>query len=148
MNNLSNKSMLHSPQIGVVSLGTKVAGFIAVSLLLVSCATAVKQSRPDEEVVKERAQERWDAMVKGDFSAGYQFVSPAGKSVYSEEQYEGGYKRDFWTGANVEKVDCTTPGLCEVDVLIAYKLRAMEMKAPLRERWVKQDSQWWFVLER
>jgi hypothetical protein len=140
--------MLLSPQIGVVSLGTKIAGFIAVSLLLASCATAVKQSRPDEEVVKERSQARWDAMVKGDFMAGYQYLSPAGKSVYSEEQYEGGYKRDFWTAAHVEKVECVTVELCEADVRIAYKLGAMEMQAPLREKWVKQDSQWWFVLER
>jgi uncharacterized protein YchJ len=148
MNNLSVKSMLLSPQIGVVSLGTKAAGFIAVSLLLVSCASAVKQDRPDAEVVKERAQARWDAMVKGDFRAGYQFVSPAGKSVYSETQFDASYKRGFWTGANVEKVECPTPELCEVDVRIAYKLGAAEMKAPLREKWVKQDSQWWFVLEK
>src|SRR5258708_32434318 len=148
MNSLSNKSMLHAPQIGVVSLGTKVAGFIAVSLLLVSCATPVKQFRPDEEVVKERSQARWDAMVKGDFRAGYQFVSPAGESVYGEEQYEARYKRGFWTASNAEKVECTTRELCEVDVRIAYKLSAGEMKAPVREKWVKQDSQWWFVLER
>ena len=147
MNNLSDKSMLLSPQIRAVSLGTKAAGFIAV-LLFASCATVVKQSRPDAEVVKERSQARWDAMVKGDFRAGYEYVSPAGKSVYSETQYEGGYKRGFWTGANVEKVECETPELCEVDVRIAYRLGAGEMKAPVREKWVKQDSQWWFVLER
>jgi uncharacterized protein YchJ len=148
MNNLSDKSMLLSPQIGIVSLGTKAAGFIAVTLLVASCAIAVKQARPDAEVVKERAQARWDAMVKGDFRTGYQFVSPAGKSVISETQYDASYKRGFWTGANVERVDCTTPELCEVDLRIAYKLGAAEMKAPLREKWVKQDSQWWFVLER
>jgi hypothetical protein len=48
----------------------------------------VKQATTAEEVVKERSQARWDAMVKGDFMAGYEYLSPAGKSVYSEAQYE------------------------------------------------------------
>jgi hypothetical protein len=129
-------------------LSKRVVGFIAVLSLVAGCATGVLRTRSDTEVVKERSQARWDAMVKGDFKAGYRFLSPAGKAIYSEAQYEAGYKRDFWTGADVEKVECPTAELCVVDVRIAYKFGGAQMKTPLQEKWVKQDSDWWFVLER
>jgi hypothetical protein len=148
MNNLSNKSVLHSLQIGAVSLSARAIGFIVVLPLLAACASGVMRTRGDAEVVKERSQARWDAMVKGDFKAGYRFLSPAGKAIYSEDQYEAGYKRGFWTGADVEKVECPTAELCEADVRISYKYGGAQMKTPLREKWVKQDSNWWFVLER
>jgi len=35
-----------------------------------------------------------------------------------------------------------------VDVWIEYQYRGMKMKTPVREKWVRQKSDWWFLLER
>lgn len=145
MNNLRYKSPLYSLQFGAVSLSARAVGFIAV-MLVAGCASS--PPRPAEDVVKERSQARWDAMVKGDFRKGYEFLSPAGKSVYSEVQYDANYRRGFWSDAKVEKAECPTAELCEVDVRVSYKYNGVPMTAPLREKWVKQGSDWWFVLER
>jgi hypothetical protein len=53
----------------------------------------------------------------------------------------------FWTAAQVDKVNCPSPELCEVDVTIQYVARGSTIRTPLRESWTKQEGQWWFVLK-
>jgi hypothetical protein len=68
--------------------------------------------------------------------------------VVTADQYAASLRRDFWKGAKIERVECQAPEACEVDVTIEYEHRGMQMKTPVREKWVKQRSDWWFVLER
>lgn len=121
---------------------------IAVAVVAIAGCAAIGLGRPDKEVVAERAQERWDALVKSDFSRAYGYISPAGRELMNSEAYASSLKRDFWTGAKIDRVECPSPEACEVDVTIEYQLRGMKMNTPLREKWVKQRSNWWLVLER
>ena len=113
--------------------------------LLAACATM--QDRSDKEVVAERAQTRWNALVAGDFKTAYEMISPAGRTVVSQEGWAGTLKRGFWKGARVTDVDCASPEMCEVRLEIEYAFRGSNIKTPYREKWVKQDGEWWFLLQ-
>lgn len=115
---------------------------------LVALAGCAAIGRSDKEAVAERAQERWNLLVKNDFAAAYGYISPAGRELVTPEAYAAGLRRGFWTGAKVGDVDCKLPDACEVDVWIEYQHLGLKMRTPLREKWIKQRFNWWFVLER
>jgi hypothetical protein len=123
------------------------SGIWLVALVVAGCATA-NLGRSDKEIVAQRAQLRWDELVKGDFAAAYRFISPAGREIVTPDSYAAGLKRGFWSSAKVEKVECPSADACEVEVWIEYKHWGVKMRAPVREKWVRQRFDWWFVVER
>jgi len=114
---------------------------------LAGCATA-GTAKSDKESVAQRAQERWDLLVKNDFAGAYEYMSPGSRQFVTAEAYAGGMRRNFWSGAKVEQVNCATADACDVEVLIEYQNRGIRMRAPVHEKWLRQESKWWFVLER
>lgn len=128
--------MLQRLLCGVIA-GAVLAGCVAANL-----------GRTDKEIIAQRAQERWDRLVKNDFTGAHGYISPPGRQLVTADAYAAGLRRNFWTGAKVASVDCTSPEACDVDVMIEYQHAGLKMKTPLREKWVRQGSNWWFVLER
>jgi len=123
----------------------RVAGFffaVVAALVLSSCA--MLQDRP-EDAVAQRAQERWDDLVRGDFKAAYQFLSPGSRSLQSEEDYVKSLRRDFWKSALVKNVKCTD-AQCDVEMAIEYEFRGARVKTPLHEKWIREGSEWWYLL--
>ena len=112
-------------------------------IALAGCAAM--SPRSPEEAVKARAQERWDALVKGDFGAAYGFLSPGSREVVSEKDYVAGLRKGFWKTAQVEKVDCPTKDACNATVAIEYEFQGRRTKTPLGESWVREGSNWWYV---
>ena len=128
----------------------RVVGAICAVLagtVLEGCVTA-GPGRSDKEVVSQRAQERWGLLVKNDFAGAYQYLSPASRVVVKPDAYAGGFRSNFWTDAKVGDVSCGTPDACEVDVWVEYQHRGLKMRSPVHEKWIRQGSNWWFVLER
>jgi hypothetical protein len=117
-----------------------VAGVLTI--VLFGCAAVTPRS---EAVVKERAQARWDALVKGDFNAAYGYMSPGSRSVTSATDYAAGLRRGFWKSAVVDKVECGSAQSCEVHATIEYEFSGMRTKTPLRESWVRDGSEWWYL---
>jgi hypothetical protein len=126
----------------IAATAARVAAVLAL-LVVAGCATL--DSRTPEERVKARAQERWDALVKGDFEAAYAFMSPGSQAVVTKKDYAGSLRRDFWKSARVEKVTCPTALACEVDLTIEYVFQGRRTTTPLRESWIKEGSNWWYV---
>jgi len=122
-------------------LGRLAAGVLAVGL--VSCAGVAPRS--DDAVVKQRAQARWDALVKSDFNAAYGYLSPGSRSVLSATDYASTLRRGFWKSAVVEKVECGSAQSCEVSATIEYEFMGMRTKTPLRESWIRDGSEWWYL---
>ena len=116
---------------------------LAAVAVLSGCASM--GPKPPEEIVKERAQGRWDALVKVDVPGAYAFLSPASRSTVTLEGYKGSINPGFWKVATVEKVVCETPESCEAYASIEYDYRGTRIKTPLRESWIKDGSQWWYV---
>jgi hypothetical protein len=123
--------------------GMRKAMVAGVLVALAGCAAVAPRS--PEDAVKARAQERWDALLKGDFSAAYGFLSPGSREVVSEKGYVGGLRKDFWKSAQVERVDCPSKDACEAKVAIEYEFQGRRTKTPLSESWVREGSNWWYV---
>ena len=145
MDNRNHDSLL---QVGL-EVGFKRLGAACVTVLAVlgGCATA-PSGKSAKDSVMERAQQRWDLLVKNDFAGAYRYLSPASKQVVTEQAYAAGFRRNFWTGAKVTEVQCPQADACEVEVPIEYRHMGMGMKSPALEKWIRDKSDWWFVLER
>ncbi len=107
-----------------------------------------------EAIVAERAQGRWDALIKGDLKGAYEFLSPGYRQAMPFSRYEQKiHGVGMWQAARVSKVVCQQPDVCEatvnVDVrLIVPRIREpIESTNPVYERWVNIDGEWWYVPE-
>ena len=120
----------------------------SASLIAIAAGCAALDSRDSREVVTQRAKERWDAVTGGDLKKAYGFISPAGRTVVTYEGYEKSIRKGFHKAARVTEVRCTGPELCEVTLEIEYEFSGRRMKTPFFEKWVKQDSQWWYLYEK
>ena len=105
-----------------------------------------KRGASPEEIVAERAQKRWDALVAGDAEKAYAYLSPASRQIRSLAAYTGSLKLGFWKAAKVERVVCPEPGLCEVHLVIEY-VQGFAVASPARESWAQTEGQWWYVLK-
>lgn len=123
------------------------AGIAGLGLsLLVAGGCAMLDSRPPEEIVKARAQLRWDALLKGDLDGAYGYLSPGSRAVNSADAYKSSIRAGFWKAAAVEKVLCSGES-CEVQTQIEYVVRGSRVKTPLAETWIRQQGNWWYVLK-
>ena len=143
MNRLSTQWARRGPESHGANriLGRLAIGVLAV--VLSACATV--SPRTPEAIVKDRAQARWDALVKGDFNAAYGYLSPGSRSVTSATDYAASLRSGFWKSAVVEKVECRSAQSCDVGATIEYELMGMRTKTPLRETWIRDGSEWWYL---
>ena len=147
MDNHTHESASESRKSGVSWRGSAPCVVLA-AVILAGCASA-GSSRSDKDIVAQRAQERWDLLVKNDFTGAYRFLSPGSRQIVpTPDAYSGEFRRNFWSSAKVDQVSCPTAEACEVEVWIEYQNRGIKMRTPVREKWIRQDSNWWFVLER
>jgi len=123
------------------------AVIVAAVAVLAGCAAVAPDTRPPEEVVKARAQARWDALLKEDFTTAYSYLGPGSRAVNSLDAYKAAVRRNFYKAAQVATVTCETADSCFVDVRVEYVFRGSRIKTPLGETWIKQDGNWWYVLK-
>ena len=119
--------------------------FRASILVVLMAGCAVMAPRTPEEAVKQRSQARWEALLKGDTKTAYGYLSPGSRAVLKETDYDASIRKDFWKSARVEKVDCERGERCEVQLTIEYEFQRKRTKTPLRETWIREGSDWWFV---
>ena len=130
-----------------VKTGSRHLGYLVTAstfvLAIAGCA-ALKPLTP-EEAVRERAQARWDALVKGDVKAAYAFLSPGSRAVLTAESYASSIRAGFWKSAQVNRVVCETSDKCEAHATVEYEYKAQPVKTPVREVWIRERSDWWYV---
>lgn len=131
----------------------KAVAALTVSLVVAGCAvTGPAEQRSAEQVISERAEVRWQHLIRGDFESAYEYLSPAYRSGHSLRDYRARHKPGLWTGAEVKSVTCREPEICEVEVEVAYQYvarlgRPVAGKRVLRESWRKDAGEWWNVPE-
>jgi hypothetical protein len=116
---------------------------VVASLALSGCAGFAQ--RPDAEVVKERAQARWDALVKGDVDKAYAYLSPGSRATMTAAQYAGSLNVGFWKKVTVDEVRCSSAQQCDAILTVEYEFRGSRTKTPMKESWIKEGSTWWYV---
>ena len=122
-------------------------------LTLAGCSTSPKsegggateqKAQSAEEMVRFRAQGRWDALLAGDLTKAYGFISPAGRSTMPQTVYNGRVSSQFWRKALVKSASCGSE-LCEVQIDLDYVVENVPLSRVLSEKWILDGGKWWFV---
>ncbi len=142
MTSLSTQQLVKAGFLGMFRI--LFARLVLMGLAVAISACAVLDRRPPEAVVKDRAQARWDALVKGDIEAAYGYLSPGYRSFTSLEQYTKSVSKGFWKSVVVNDAVCTADS-CEVGATIEYEFQGRRVKSPYKEKWIREGSNWWFV---
>jgi hypothetical protein len=143
---LNSLSTHNDVMVAVLSSWGRIAASALLGLSLVGISgCAAFKPRPAEEIVMERSQARWDALVKSDTKTAYGFFSPGSRAVMTPEQYDSSIRKGFWKSAKVEKVECATQDSCFAHVAIEYEYLGRRTRTPLGETWIRDGSDWWYV---
>jgi len=122
---------------------------MAVSAALVAglAACSTMDTRPKEEVVKARAEARIKAVLAGDTRQMYDFFTPTVRKTLRYEDYASSVNRGFWKAAEVEKVECPKPDLCDVSLSVTYVYKGAKVTTPLKETWIQEGRDWWYAVK-
>lgn len=128
-----------------------VLALLGAVVMLASCGGESPSTvdRPAEEVVSERAQARWDALIAGDYETAYGYSSPAYRSATSLQRFSAGARGSIRrTDAEVESVTCEEDR-CKVVVMVSYIAvvrQPVSNTRALEETWILSDGDWWIHL--
>jgi len=120
---------------------------LCASLVLAACASLGGSSPQDR--VQERASQRWQALVTGDFTKAYDFSTPAFRAVVNRDSFRGRFTTSVkWEGAEVVSVKCAEPTRCTANVRIDFKPLlgsgfGDKINTHIDETWLLEDGQWW-----
>jgi hypothetical protein len=129
-----------------------IASLIA-TLMAAGCATPVgnvaKDSPPaaKEAVVTERANARWQALIKRDYSGAYAYFSPSSRETASLPSFQSRIETIQYRSATIDKVECEAE-VCTVKVTLTYDYPPGKIKGvvtALNESWIIDQGQAWFV---
>jgi hypothetical protein len=132
---------------GVTARGVFWACFGVLGLAVSGCATLTANSPPaeKEKVASQRAQARWDLLLKGDVDGAYQYLSEGSKAVTPLAIYKTKVKPGIWRAAQVAKVDCEAE-VCKVEMTITYDFRDMKgIQTPVPETWIIEKGSAWYI---
>ena len=120
------------------------------TLLTVGCA-----KKDPTELVRQRAVERWDLLAERHAVKAYDYLSPGYRSTHTLEQYVAyvATARVQWKSAKVDSVQCGEEEVCTAKLTVVTVLPGavmqrpsdMEYAAPVVEKWVRSDGQWYFL---
>lgn len=100
------------------------------------------------EAVSARAEARWQALIKGDLDAAYQYLSPGSKATISLPVYKATHKVGMYRTAKVDKVDCEGAA-CKVTLTVRYDAKGFKgVDTLLTEQWVIESGQAWILVRR
>jgi hypothetical protein len=128
----------------------KIPAFAFALLVLAGCAGM--QQAP-EEVVLERAQARWDALLTGNLAEAYEYLSPGYRSAVSLNSWQRAWltQKINRTGARVTESDCAED-TCNVTISIDYVLIGaipgvgrLDKTTTIDEDWVRVSGQWYHL---
>lgn len=135
------KNSHNQARLGLGALG------VAMALLLGGCA-GLPGSTP-EAAVEARANARWQALVKGDFDAAYEYLPPSVRATRTKQEYRGSFAGAVsWVKGEVERIECEAQR-CEAVVRVeAVPLIRRgftgNISLGIPESWIKEEGNWWF----
>lgn len=119
----------------------------AATALLTACASTPPAT--PEEAVQQRAQARWNALLKHDFAQAWGYFVPAYRAVVSLDRYKSTMKNGApWVDVKVGTVHCESATKCTADVLIEGKPVGVasfsgNVRTGVQETWLLEDGTWW-----
>jgi hypothetical protein len=119
-----------------------------LACVALTACTSVSVSTPQDQV-RQRAGERWQALVAGEFSRAYTYATPSFRAAVGVDNYRNRFgSAVVWLGSEVVEVKCPEVTKCVAHVRIDYRpLMARKivdkMAALTEETWLFEDGQWW-----
>jgi len=104
-------------------------------------------SAPDvkAEAVTERAEARWQALIKGDLPAAYSYLSPGSRQAVSLETYKRKHRVGFYRAVKIRTASCQAE-VCTVQLSLTYDTKDIKgVVTPITEKWLIEQGQVWFV---
>ena len=114
--------------------------------LAVGCAS-LSPAKP-EEVVQQRAQARWQAMIAGEWDKAYSYMTPSFRAVVDQKRYPSRFGGSVsWLAAEVVNVTCEEQR-CTVRMKVTFRpvvgMRPGGVASTgFDETWIFEDGQWW-----
>ena len=132
------------------------AKFIAtvLALMLLSACATTSTSSP-EDIVRERAEARWDAQLSRDYASAYAYYSPGYRSAVSVTDFEVELRmrRIRYTSATYMDQNCGD-NTCTVRFNVGYRVSVPVPGVSvwngfevINDRWVKTGGEWWYLPE-
>jgi hypothetical protein len=122
-------------------------GWLVLGVALAGCAGVRVDSAPEEKqkFVAQRAEARWQLLIKGDLAGAYEFLSAGSKATMALDAYKSKIGPGMWRQASVEKVDCQAE-VCNVVVQITYDRKQMKgIQTPVWESWIIENGSAWYI---
>ena len=134
------------------SLAARTAALTLAGATLVGCASNPSTSpatATPEAIVGERAQQRWEHLLKNEFERAYMYLTPAYRAAKTPVQYANNFGSGaLWKSAKVEKVACEDTQRCtatvKVNVFVLAKGFTKPIESTLFETWLLDENEWWF----
>jgi hypothetical protein len=137
---------------GNVAVWRQIGAGLGIAAAVAGCASVpgggLSSASPAEvkaAAVTERANARWQAMIKGDFQTAYDMMTDASRKAVTLERFRGRSRSAVFTDAKVQKVACEADS-CKVDVFVTYdhpKLKGVGF--PATETWIIERGTFWYV---
>ena len=124
------------------------APLLAAGVLALAGCAAFTPKTP-EQVVTERVEARWDALIHRNFEKAWEYTQPAYRALVAQKDYSKQFgAAGQWKGVQVHQVTCE-PERCTVRLRVAAKVQAppftgQELVTYLEEVWVRDEGQWWY----
>lgn len=127
-------------------------GMAGLVLALSGCAGLFGPPPTAEQIVRQRAEARWQALVAQDWETAYSFATPAYRSAIDlagfRARHQGGAAK--WKGVKPATADCKEAS-CDVNVTIVFEPTMQkgfgELSTTINEKWLLEDGQWWVHLK-
>jgi len=113
-----------------------------------ACASIGAGSRPAEEIVLERAQARWNALVERDWNTAYPYITPAYRAIVPLKRYGNQFTGPLqWESAKAHSATCEG-ARCTVRVEISFRTLLPGHTDRLSstfvdEVWVLEEGTWY-----
>ena len=141
-------------RINKIAISPVVTALVLLAVMLLSgCATTSTVTR--EDIVKERAQARWDALLARDYASAYEYYSPGYRSTASVVDFEISVRmrRIGYTSAEYQEQSCDE-NTCTVAFNVGYRVGTpvpgvgvWDGYQTVNDQWIKTGGEWWYLPE-
>ena len=123
---------------------------LAATAVLAGCAALTPKT--PEQVVAERAVERWNLLIKRDLAGAHAYYQPFFRNAFSVKDVEQADQPPSAYAVRVHNVTCQ-PERCTARVVFKVKApigrsmragRTMDIETFRDEDWVRENGQWWY----
>jgi hypothetical protein len=127
---------------------TVAVGFAITAAVTMAGCASLGSSRSATEVVLERAQSRWDALLKRDWASAYGYLSSGYRATVPLDRYGSQFGGPMqWEAAKAQGAECEE-SRCVVMVEITFKLllpghRDRTSSTFVEEVWLLEEGQWY-----